>query len=168
MLALKIVFWTSLVLLVWTHVGYPLAAALAARLRRHRVGSSAIEPTVSIVVAAHNEEDVVERRVRNLLELDYPTARLEILVASDASIDRTDEIVGRLAAEDDRVKLVQCARAGKGSAQNRGVAAATGELVAFAEANAAWQRDALGLLVHSFADPAVGYVTGRASYKPAA
>ena len=93
MLALKIVFWTSLGLLVWTHVAYPLAAGLAARLRRRRVDSSAIEPTVSIVVAAHNEEDVIERRVQNLLDLDYPAGRLEILVASDASIARTDEIV---------------------------------------------------------------------------
>src|SRR5512132_1627395 len=167
MLALKIVFWISLVLLVWTHVGYPLAAGLAARLRRRRGESSAIEPTVSIVVAAHNEEDVIERRVRNLLDLDYPAERLEILVASDASIDGTDEIVERMAAEDGRVKLVRCARAGKVSAQNRGVAASTGEIVAFSDANAVWQPDALRMLVRSFADPAVGYVTGRASYEAA-
>src|SRR5262245_49539050 len=167
MLALKIVFWTSLVLLLWTHVGYPLAAGLAARLRRRRVHSSAIEPPVSVVVAAHNEEDVIERRVRNLLDLDYPAEQLEILVASDASSDRTDEIVARLAAEDTRVKLVQCSRAGKVSAQNRGVAASRGEIVAFSDANAVWQRDALRKLVRSFADPAVGYVTGRASYERA-
>src|SRR4030095_7201801 len=91
MLALKIVFWISLVLLVWTHVGYPLAAGLGARLRRRRGESAAIEPTVSIVVAAHNEEDVIERRVRNLLDLDYPADRLEILVASAASIAGTAE-----------------------------------------------------------------------------
>src|SRR5881396_680712 len=100
MLALKIVFWTSLGALVWTHVGYPVAAALAARVRRRGVDRSAIEPTVSVVVAAHDEEDVIERRVRNLLELDYPADRLEVLVASDASTDRTDEIVERLAGED--------------------------------------------------------------------
>ena len=165
MLALKIVFWTSLVLLIWTHVGYPLAAGLVARLRRRLVESSAIEPTVSVVIAAHNEEDVIERRVRNLLDLDYPADRLEILVASDASIDRTDEIVEGLAAADGRVKLVRCARAGKVSAQNRGVAASTGEIVAFSDANAVWQGDALLKLVRSFADPAVGYVSGRASYE---
>src|SRR5512133_3768389 len=167
MLALKIVFWTSLGLLAWTHVGYPLAAGLAARVRRRRVESSAIEPTVSVVVAAHNEEDVIERRVRNLLELDYPAERLEVGVASDVSIDRTDEIVERLAAEDGRVRLARGARAGKVAAQNRGVAESTGEVVAFSDANAVWQRDALRNLVRSFADPAVGYVTGRASYEAA-
>jgi cellulose synthase/poly-beta-1,6-N-acetylglucosamine synthase-like glycosyltransferase len=167
MLALKIVFWGSLGALLWTHVGYPLAAALAARARRRRVVSSAIEPAVSVIVAAHNEEDVIERRVRNLLELDYPPDRLEVVVASDASADRTDEIVEGLAAEDGRVRLVRCPRGGKVAAQNRGVAASTGEIVAFSDANAVWQRDALRKLVRSFADPAVGYVTGRASYEAA-
>ena len=101
--ALKIVFWTSLVLLVWTHVGYPLAAALAARLRRRRVESSAIEPTVSIVVAAHNEEDVV-----GAARPEPARARLSRRAPGDPRrpptprSHRTDEIVARLAAEDDR------------------------------------------------------------------
>ena len=167
MLAVKIVFWASLGLLVWTHLGYPLAAALAARIRRRRVASSAIEPSVSVIVAAHNEADVIERRVRNLLELDYPADRIEVLVASDASTDETDEIVERLAAADPRVRLVRCPRGGKVAAQNRGVAESSGEIVGFSDANAVWQRDALRNLVRSFADPSVGYVTGKASYEAA-
>ena len=167
MLAVKIVFWGSLGLLVWTHVGYPLAAALAARVKRRRVASSAIEPSVSVTVAAHNEADVIERRVLNLLELDYPADRLEVVVASDASTDGTDEAVERLAESDQRVRLVRCLRGGKVAAQNRGVAESTGEIVAFSDANAVWQRDALRKLVRSFADPSVGYVTGRASYEAA-
>jgi cellulose synthase/poly-beta-1,6-N-acetylglucosamine synthase-like glycosyltransferase len=167
MLAVKIVFWASVGLLVWTHVGYPLAAALAARIRRRRVASSAIEPSVSLIVAAHNEADVIERRVRNLLELDYPADRIEVLVASDASTDETDEIVERLAAADPRVRLVRCPRGGKVAAQNRGVAESSGEVVGFSDANAVWQRDALRKLVRSFADPSVGYVTGKASYEAA-
>jgi cellulose synthase/poly-beta-1,6-N-acetylglucosamine synthase-like glycosyltransferase len=167
MLAVKIAFWASLGLLAWTHVGYPLAAALAARIRRRRVASSAIEPSVSVIVAAHNEADVIERRVRNLLELDYPADRIEVLVASDASTDGTDEIVERLAAADPRVRLVRCPRGGKVAAQNRGVAESSGEIVGFSDANAVWQHDALRKLVRSFADPAVGYVTGKASYEAA-
>jgi cellulose synthase/poly-beta-1,6-N-acetylglucosamine synthase-like glycosyltransferase len=165
MILVKILFWASLAALVWTHVGYALAAALAAKVRRRRVSGAEIEPAVSVVVAAHNEEDVIERRVRNLLELDYPAERLEIVVASDASADRTDEIVERLAVEDPQVKLVRCPRGGKVAAQNLGVQAASGEIVAFSDANAVWQPGALRLLVRSFADPAVGYVSGRASYE---
>jgi cellulose synthase/poly-beta-1,6-N-acetylglucosamine synthase-like glycosyltransferase len=167
MLAVKIVFWASLGLLVWTHVGYPIAAALAARIARRRVASSAIEPSVSVIVAAHNEADVIERRVLNLLELDYPADRIEVVVASDASTDGTDEVVERLAEADQRVKLVRCPRGGKVVAQNRGVAESSGEVVAFSDANAVWQHDALRRLVRSFADPSVGYVTGRASYEAA-
>ena len=165
MLVVKVLFWTSLAALVWTHVGYALAAALAARVRTRRVSGAEIEPTVSVIVAAHNEEDVIERRVRNLLELEYPAELLEVVVASDASTDRTDEIVARLAAEDPRVKLVRCPRGGKVAAQNLGVQAASGEIAAFSDANAVWQPGALRLLVRSFADPAVGYVSGRASYE---
>jgi cellulose synthase/poly-beta-1,6-N-acetylglucosamine synthase-like glycosyltransferase len=167
MLAVKIVFWASLGLLVWTHVGYPIAAALAARITRRRVASSAIEPSVSVIVAAHNEADVIERRVLNLLELDYPADRIEVVVSSDASSDGTDEVVERLAEADRRVKLVRCPRGGKVVAQNRGVADSSGEIVAFSDANAVWQHDALRRLVRSFADPSVGYVTGRASYEAA-
>jgi cellulose synthase/poly-beta-1,6-N-acetylglucosamine synthase-like glycosyltransferase len=167
MVVVKILFWVSLAALVWTHVGYALAAALAARVRRRRVDAREIEPSVSVVVAAHNESDVIERRVRNLLDLDYPRERIEVVVASDASTDATDAVVERLAAEDARVKLVRCERGGKVAAQNRGVRESTGEIVAFSDANALWLRDALRKLVRSFADPAVGYVTGRASYEAA-
>jgi cellulose synthase/poly-beta-1,6-N-acetylglucosamine synthase-like glycosyltransferase len=166
MLVAKIVFWVSFALLLWTHLGYALAAALAARLRRRGIQAREIEPSVSIVVAAHNEEDVIERRIRNLLELEYP-GKTEVVVSSDASTDGTDEIIKRLATEDPRIKLVRCPRSGKVAAQNRGVQESTGEIVAFSDANAVWQPDALRKLVRSFADPAVGYVTGRASYEAA-
>jgi cellulose synthase/poly-beta-1,6-N-acetylglucosamine synthase-like glycosyltransferase len=165
MLVVKLLFWISLTALVWTHVGYALAAALGARMSRKRVSGADIEPEVSVVIAAHNEEDVIERRVRNLLELDYPAERLDVVVASDASTDRTDEIVERVAAEEPRVKLVRCPRGGKVAAQNLGVQASSGEIVAFSDANAVWEKGALRLLVRSFADPAVGYVSGRASYE---
>src|SRR4029453_9069014 len=85
----------------------------------------------------------------------------------DASTDGTDEVVERLAAEDPRVKLVPCEGGGRGAAENGGVGESSGEIVAFSDANALWQRDALRKLVRSFADPAVGYVTGRASYEAA-
>ena len=89
----KVLFWTSLGALAWTQAGYPLAAAALARLRGRPVRKRDFTPSVSVIVAAHNEEDVIERRLQNLLALDYPAEELELVVASDASSDRTDQFV---------------------------------------------------------------------------
>ena len=92
---LKTLFWGSLAALAWTHVAYPAAAVAAARLRPRPVRKGGELPTVSVIVAAHDEEAVIERRLENLLALDYPEEQLEIVVASDASTDATDELVER-------------------------------------------------------------------------
>jgi cellulose synthase/poly-beta-1,6-N-acetylglucosamine synthase-like glycosyltransferase len=160
-LAVKALFWGSLAALAWTHAGYPVAAALAARLRPRPVRRGDELPSVSVIVAAHDEEEVIERRVRNLLELDYPTERVEIVVASDASTDRTDELVEAVAAEEPRVRLLRYPRGGKVAAQNRAVRETDGEILAFSDANATWAPDTLRTLVRSFADPEVAYVCGR-------
>jgi len=155
-------FWGALGALAWTHAGYPLAAGVAARLRPRPVRQdAAAEPTVTVVVAAHDEEPVIERRLENLLGLDYPPARLEIVVASDASTDRTDELVARVAAREPRVRLLRCPRGGKVAAQNRAVAASTADVVAFSDANATWAPDVLRRLTASLADPEVAYACGQ-------
>jgi cellulose synthase/poly-beta-1,6-N-acetylglucosamine synthase-like glycosyltransferase len=156
------VFWGSLAALAWTHAGYPAAASLAARVRSRPVRKGGDLPTVSVIVAAWNEEDVIERRLENLLQLDYPQDRLEIVVASDASTDRTDELVARIAATDsDRVRLVRAPRGGKAAAQNLAVRETTGDVIAFSDANAFWAAPALRRLVRNFADPDVAYVCGQ-------
>ena len=132
----KAVFWGSLGALAWTHAGYPLAAAALARLRSRPVRKDEIRPNVSVVVAAHNEEGVIADRVENLLGQQYPHDRLEVVVASDGSTDRTDEIVQTLAEQDARVRLLRFARAGKVATQNRAVRATDSEIVAFTDANA--------------------------------
>jgi cellulose synthase/poly-beta-1,6-N-acetylglucosamine synthase-like glycosyltransferase len=157
----KALFFGSLGALAWTHAGYPLVAAVGARLRSRPVRRGEIEPTVSVIVAAYNEESVIERRLENLLALDYPADKLEIAVASDASDDRTDELVEAIAAREPRVRLVACPRGGKVAAQNRTVPQTSGEILAFSDANATWSPDALRRLVRSFADPDVAYVCGR-------
>ena len=158
MIALKVVFWASAAALAWTHVAYPLAAALLARVTRRRVRRGEHEPSVAVIVAAYNEEAVIERRLENLLALDYPAERLELIVASDASTDRTHELVERFGP---RVKLVVNERGGKVAAQNRAVRETGAEVVAFSDANATWAPDALRRLVANFADPEVAYVCGR-------
>ena len=161
MIVLEVLFWLCLGLLVWAHGLYPLFAALLARLRPRFVRKSDLTPTVTVIVAAHDEEDVIERRLENLLALDYPAERLEILIASDASTDDTDALVEAFAARDPRIRLLRYERGGKLAAQNRAYREAGGEILAFSDANATWATDALRKLVQNFADPDVAYVCGR-------
>ena len=161
MIVVEIVFWVSLGALVWTHAAYPVAAAAAARIRRRPVRAEDATPSATVIVAAHNEESVIERRLENLLSLDYPADKLEIVVTSDASSDRTDELVDAVAAREPRVRLIRCERGGKVAAQDRAVRETAGDVVAFSDANATWAPDTLAKLVRSFADPEVAYVCGR-------
>ena len=154
----KVLFWSSLAALLWTHALYPFAAAALARMRARLVRQEAIEPAVTVIVAAYNEEAVIERRLENLLALDYPSDRLELVVTSDASTDRTHELVERFAP---RVRLLVNERGGKVAAQDRAVRESAGEIVAFSDANATWAPDALRQLVRNFADPDVAYVCGQ-------
>jgi cellulose synthase/poly-beta-1,6-N-acetylglucosamine synthase-like glycosyltransferase len=157
----KALFWGSAAALAWTHVGYPAAVAALARVRSRPVRKEDVTPEVSVIVAAHDEEDVIGRRVENLLALDYPAEKLKIVVASDGSTDRTNDIVRELAAHAASVELLECERAGKATAQNTAVARSDSEIVAFSDANSRWEPDALRRLVRSFGDPEVGYVCGQ-------
>ncbi len=157
MIAVLILFWTSLAALVWTHVGYPVFAVLLARVARRPVRAADVVPTVTVIVAAHNEETVIARRIENLLALDYPADRLRIVVTSDASTDRTEEI----ALQYPGVLVISNPRGGKVAAQDRAVRQTDSELLAFSDANATWSEDALRLLVRPFADPDVAYACGR-------
>jgi glycosyltransferase involved in cell wall biosynthesis len=160
-LVLKALFWGSLGALAWTHAGYPLAASAAARVRPKRVRKAEITPRVTLIVPAYNEETVIGRRLENLLALDYPAERLEIVVSSDASDDRTDAIVEGVAAREPRVSLLRWERGGKLPGLNKTVAATEGDVVAFTDANTTWAPDALAKLVRNFADDDVAYVCGR-------
>ena len=161
----KAVFWGSLGALGWTHVGYPVLAAALARVRGRPVATRAIEPAVTFIVAVHNEEPVIERRLANLLELDYPPEKLEIVVVSDASTDRTEELVDSVAVQEPRVAVLRVARGGKVAAQDHAVRETSREILAFSDANTLWKPDALRKLVRNFGDPAVAYVCGSHSYE---
>jgi len=160
MLALEIAFWTAVALLVHTHVTYPAALWLIARVRGRPAAPAAAAgepPRVSLIVAAHDEERVIERKLRNALALDYPRDRIELIVASDGSSDRTVELARASGAD----LVLDLPRAGKVAAQNAAVERATGELLAFSDANAFWDGGAMRRLIAPFADPRVGYVCGR-------
>ncbi|MGH2972063.1 MAG: glycosyltransferase family 2 protein [Gaiellaceae bacterium] len=156
MIVVVILFWASLAALAWTHVLYPLAAGALARVRTLPVRKGDALPSVALIVAAYNEEAVIERRIENLRALDYPRNRLEIVVTSDASTDRTEELVERSGAH-----VVRNLRGGKVAAQNHAVRETSTEIVAFTDANSTWAPEALRALVSPFADPDVAYVCGR-------
>lgn len=157
----RLVFWGSLGALAWTHAGYPAAMSILARLRPRPVAKDDVTPSVAVVVSAHDEEDVIGRRVENLLALEYPAGLLQIVVASDGSTDRTDAIVEEIAAREPRVRLLRCPREGKVAAQHRSVRETASDVLAFTDANTEWRPDALRRLVRSLADPEVGYVCGQ-------
>jgi cellulose synthase/poly-beta-1,6-N-acetylglucosamine synthase-like glycosyltransferase len=152
----KVLFWLSLGLILWTHVGYPLVAALLARAVNRRVRRAEITPSVTVIVPAHDEEAVIGARIENLLAQDYPPEQLDVLVVSDGSSDRTDEIV-----RERGVGLLSLPRGGKLAALNQAVAQSDSEIVAFSDANSRWAPDALRNLVRNFADPEVGYACGK-------
>lgn len=157
-----VVFWTCLVVLAYTYLGYP--ATLAAVTRRHSARTTARQtPPVSVVVAAYNEAGCIGEKIDNLLAQDYPGSLLEIVVVSDASTDTTEAIVRQRLAPNVRL-LVQPQRGGKNLALNRGVREARGEVLIFTDANAMLAPGALRRLVAPFDDPKVGLVSGQGLY----
>jgi glycosyltransferase involved in cell wall biosynthesis len=158
--ATKFAFWASAGLLVYTHVGY--AGVLAAIARRGDSAPAAHppaapeSPTVSVIVAAYAEQDVIADRVANLRSLDYPADRVQVIVACDGSPDETAERARAAGAD----LVLELPRGGKVRAQDAAVERSRSEIVAFSDANVSWDSDALSRLVAPFADPDVGYVCG--------
>jgi cellulose synthase/poly-beta-1,6-N-acetylglucosamine synthase-like glycosyltransferase len=161
MLALEIAFWTSAALLVHAQLTYPLSLWAISRMRGRRDDVPEVHigepPSVSLIVTAHDEEEVIERKLRDALALEYPRDRLQVIVASDGSSDRTVELARAAGAD----LVLDLPRQGKVEAQNAAVERAGGDLLAFSDANAQWAPDALQLLVAPFADPRVAYVCGQ-------
>jgi cellulose synthase/poly-beta-1,6-N-acetylglucosamine synthase-like glycosyltransferase len=159
----ELVFWAAAGLLAYTHVGYPLLlqALVALRGSRPAHGAWSELPSVSLIVAAHDEEAVIERKVRDALALDYPRSRLELIVADDGSTDRTAELARDAGAD----VVVEGPRAGKVATLNAAVERSRGEVLAFSDANSFWQRDSLRRLVERLADPEVGYVCGQVRFE---
>jgi cellulose synthase/poly-beta-1,6-N-acetylglucosamine synthase-like glycosyltransferase len=163
-MALEIVFWVAVGLIVYTHVGYPLALVALRALRRRRPPPSEPRqlPAVSLIVAAHDEEEVIASKLADALALDYPHDRLQLIVASDGSRDRTAEVAREAGAD----LVLDLPRSGKLGAQNAAVERAGGEILAFSDANSYWRPSALRRLVARFEDPEVGYVCGQVRYAP--
>lgn len=149
----------SLALVAYVFAGYPAIVALLARLQpRPAQEDGEFTPPISLIILAYNESEVIEAKLRNAAELDYPQELLEVLVVADGSDDDTAERAGAMPGV--RV-LHRPERQGKLAAMNRAVAASTGEVLVFSDANNLYSHDALRELVRPLADPTVGLVTGR-------
>lgn len=180
--ALEIIVWVSIALILWTQLGYGTALALLAGAlapapqendaRRERVGRRPARagadpdetggslPTVSLIVAAHDEESVIEQKVRNALALDYPRGRLQVIVACDGCTDGTAPRAREAGAD----LVLELPRGGKIRAQDAAVGVSSADIVAFSDANALWEPDALRVLVGAFDDPDVGYACGQVQF----
>lgn len=152
-------FWGSVLTLAWVFAGFPVTVGVWGAIRRARPRQAEITPSVSLLIAAHNEERHIERKIRNALALDYRADRLEILVASDGSTDATEEIVRKYEAQG--VRLLALPRGGKIAALDALVGEASGGILVFTDANTLFAKGAVRKLVRSFVDTSVGGVSGN-------
>jgi cellulose synthase/poly-beta-1,6-N-acetylglucosamine synthase-like glycosyltransferase len=163
MILAKLAFILSLLLVAYAYVGYPLVIFLWSRLFPRAVRKAAITPRVSLIITAYNEERDIAAKLDNTLALDYPADKMEIIVASDCSSDRTDDIVRGYAGHGVRLHR-RPERLGKSVAQNHAVKFAGGEILVFSDATTMYAADAVRQIVRSFADPQVGCVAGQLIY----
>ena len=151
-------FWLSAFGVFYAFAGYPLTIGLLARVSPKPVKKDGIAPKVSVIICAYNEEAVIGEKIENSLALDYPKEQLEIIVASDCSTDRTDQIVAEYAGRGVRL-LTLPERKGKTAAQNLAVTRAEGDIIVFSDASILLEPDSIRNLVRNFSDPAVGCVS---------
>jgi len=159
------VFWTSVIVIAYCYFGYPLATWLLARLRPNPVTKDELVEGVSIVFSAWNEQDVIAAKIRNLLAVDYPADKMEILIGSDGSTDNTNAIVEGI--RDPRVRFFKHAdRRGKMVTINELVAASCQPIIIFNDARQELAPNAVRELVKNFADPRIGCVSGELIFRP--
>ncbi len=159
----QILFFLCTALILYVYLGYPILVFLLSRLRPNTVVKDKIEPSISIIITAYNEERALRGKLENTLLIEYSKEKLEVIVASDCSSDATDEIVREFAGRG--VKLVrQAHRGGKTSAQNLAVERAKGEIILFSDATSMYRPDVVREIVPNFADASVGCVAGKLIY----
>ncbi len=160
---MEYLFWFALTGVGYAYFGYPLLLLAVNALRRNSRAAAVTDerlPSISIIIPVHNEERVLERKIDNLLALDYPAALLEVIFVSDGSTDRTETIINsRAAAQLSLISLPE--RGGKARALNAGLAAASHEIIVFTDAAIMLDATALRTIVRRFRDPAIGCVSGQ-------
>jgi len=153
-------FWLLLSLIIYCYFGYPFVLSVVAKCLRKVPQKGKCEPTVSIVLSIWNEEDVIKEKLENLLSLDYPREKIEILIGSDGSTDRTNDIVEQF--PDPCIHLIEDKeRKGKMVTINNLVEQANNEIIVFTDARQMFERGAINALTNNFTDPKIGCVSGE-------
>jgi cellulose synthase/poly-beta-1,6-N-acetylglucosamine synthase-like glycosyltransferase len=159
----QIIFWLSIAALFYVYAGYPVLVYLVSLIFPKKIKRGFGQPKVTILITAYNEENAIRAKLENTLLIDYPPEKLEILVASDGSTDRTDEIVREFKSKGVRL-FRQEGRVGKTVTQNNAVALAAGEIILFSDATTGYRRDVLREILPNFADESIGCVAGKLVY----
>lgn len=162
---MQTLFWICVAAVIYAYAGFPLLVLLRGLLIRRSVAAADVRPKVSLIIACHNEEQSIGAKLENIQSQDYPADKMEILIVSDGSTDATESIVSQCA--DERIRLLSLPRCGKAKALNAAVAASTGEVLVFSDANSQYEAQAVRRLVRPFADEAVGCVAGNQVYRDA-
>lgn len=160
----EIIFWVAVLAVAYTYAGYPLLLMLMSRFRGKQILHRDFTPSVTVIIAAYNEERDLAAKLENTLALDYPKSELEVIVTSDCSSDGTDEIAKSFSTRGVRLHRQQ-ERFGKTAAQNAAVEQARGEIIVFSDATTYYRPDVLRAMMPAFADDSVGGVTGRVIYR---
>ncbi len=161
----KIIFFGSLFLIIYVYVGYPLILIFISFFYRNNTLRGEIEPVISIIIPAYNEEKNIVAKIKNCLELSYPKEKLEIIVASDGSTDETNNILKDFAKKGVITFLQFNLRLGKTFVQNEAVKISRGEILLFTDATTMLERDAIIIIVRNFYDKTVGCVSGKLLYR---
>ncbi len=160
---MEYLFWILIAVTVYTYFGYALLIPLIGLFVKRPVDRRDITPRVTFLITAYNEEKNIRKKLTEVLALDYPREQLEVMVASDGSTDRTDDIVREFRDQGVVLKRVE-GRVGKTATQNEAVKAATGDVIIFSDATTVYEKDAIRKLVRNYNDPEVGAVSGRYEY----
>lgn len=167
MTGMEATFWVSLLAISYAYIGYPAVLWLLLRFGLARdtrgVGQGSHPPSVTMIISAYNEQEVIGDKIENSLSLDYPRELLEIAVASDGSSDRTCEIASKFGNKSVVLRHYE-GRIGKTACLNRAVPLASGEIIVFTDANSMYEKGALKALLGPFQDRTVGFVTGWTRY----
>lgn len=168
MLFVKIMFWISVFIIFWANIGYPLSMLIIGRfVHKENKKNNNYKPSVTLMIVAHNEEKVIRSKLENAIKLDYPKEKFKILVSSDNSTDKTNDIVEEFIKinKDRDITLYQTKeRKGKTNAQNEAARLVETEVLVMTDANSIIEKKSIKEIVSSFSDDDIVYVTGRLCY----